>query len=76
MENLTSAANKVAASLSAAPTLLVIVLLNVFMIVAAVWFLSRQDDRHHLERMQMLEMMKSCGEAHRAARALSGDRGH
>jgi hypothetical protein len=54
------AAKSVASSLGGSPVLLVVVLLNVLMISGAAYFLARQEQYRHLERMQVMGLFADC----------------
>lgn len=42
------------------PALLLIVILNVSMIVAAGYFLLRQEEIRHIERLELIGIVRSC----------------
>jgi hypothetical protein len=48
------------ATLGVQPVLLVIVLLNVFMITGAAFYLLRQEEFRHKERVQVMQLFAQC----------------
>jgi hypothetical protein len=53
-------AKTVASSLGGAPVLLFVVVLNVLMVSGATYFLSKQEQYRHLERMQVMGLFADC----------------
>jgi hypothetical protein len=51
-------ASNVVSSLAATPTLLVLVLLNVFMMGVGAWYLNTQQEHRHKERLEALRMVE------------------
>lgn len=64
MPGITESAEKVASNvvggLVGTPTLLVMVVLNVIMIVAAAWFLAKMEDNRHEERVKAGDLFAQC----------------
>jgi len=53
-------ANRVVSSLGAQPVLLVIILLNVIMCLSAGWYLLKQEEFRHAERLRFLATVERC----------------
>jgi len=58
--SLTETANRVVASLTATPTLLVMVLLNTVMIGAAAWFLNSQEVTRGKVTTELVKLITVC----------------
>jgi hypothetical protein len=53
-------ANKILDGLRATPALLLLVILNGMFLAAAGWFLLKQEEYRHMERLELATILKSC----------------
>lgn len=63
-----NALNRIVNVLATAPTLLVVVLLNVAMIGTAGWFLNAQESMRHRTLAKLLEVVAACVTTHERER--------